>query len=100
MYHEITTDGITVWINGEGALLGRFGVMGVDIHTQDMGECLQCTHARTTPEDWEDFKTGMLTHYGVVIADKYKPVRFRPDGDTKIAGRTRSAPPKRLKKVV
>ena len=90
MIYEITTDGITVWINGEAALLGRFGVFGVDIHTQDMGECLQCTHALTTVDDWEDFRTGMEKHYGVVVPEKYKPVRFRTDGNTKVAGRTRS----------
>lgn len=81
--HEITTDGITVWVaSGEnGHCLGRFGRMGIDVHqppSDDSGrECLHCTHAPVTAKDWETFKAKMLEHHGVEVSDEYKPERFR-----------------------
>lgn len=85
MNHEITTDGVTVWVNSgiDGSCIARFGHFGIDIHRSmtdqrvSGSECLLCTHGETTAQDWETFKTGMLTHYDVVVSDKHKPKRFR-----------------------
>lgn len=79
---EITTNGTTVWVNGEQSLLGRFGKMGIDVHRPlDAngcdGECLYCTHEPVTERDWETFKVKMLGHHGVVVTDEYKPDRWR-----------------------
>lgn len=80
---SITSDGVTVWVNGAGGLLGRFGRNGVDIHRplseqEERGECLLCTHARTTLADWEMFVQQMLKHYGISVHyEKYLPDRFR-----------------------
>lgn len=79
---QIESDGITVWVNAsDGSCLGRFGVMGVDIHRaideQSMtGECLLCTHGRTGPAEWRLFIDGMLEHHGVTVGDGHRPRRF------------------------
>jgi hypothetical protein len=76
--YEITTDGVTVWINSETALLGRFGVLGIDIHDVDpTGHCLHCTHNRTTKEDWNLFQADMYEYHNVFVSDNYMPKRFR-----------------------
>lgn len=83
--YDITTDGITVWVNGPYSLLGRFGKMGVDIHhahepglwPMPASECLFCTHAQTTRQDWGLFVEKMLQLHGVKVPDKYLPDRFR-----------------------
>ena len=80
---QIDTDGITVWINDSYGCIARFGVMGIDVHRtpekqRNQGECLFCTHAKVTARDWERFKTKVLEHHGVVVADRYKPKRFCP----------------------
>ncbi len=82
MAHDITTDGITVWINSPDGLLGRFGRQGIDVHRpageqQEQGECLFCTHQRVTVEDWRQFQAKMLEHFKITVGDQYMPVRFR-----------------------
>jgi hypothetical protein len=79
---EISSDGRTVWVNGEAALLGRFGVMGIDIHRpvdeqNSLGECLHCTHGPTGLPDWEVFVIKMKEHFDIQVPDKFKPLRFR-----------------------
>jgi hypothetical protein len=80
---DITSDGVTVWVNGAGGLLGRFGRNGVDIHRplseqEEKGECLLCTHEPTTLADWEMFVQQMLEHFGVSVHyETYMPDRFR-----------------------
>lgn len=79
---EISSDGRTVWVNGEVGLLGRFGWAGIDIHKplelQNLeGECLFCTHSETTKEDWEVFKTKMKECFGIEVPDKHKPKRLQ-----------------------
>ena len=79
---SITSDGVTVWVNGPGGLLGRFGRNGVDIHRplndqEEKGECLSCTHEPTTLADWNLFVQQMLKHCGVSVHyEKYMPDRF------------------------
>lgn len=85
MKHQITSDGVTVWVNGERGLLGRFGRNGIDVHhapsaQQTKGECLFCTHAPTTIEDWETFRAKMQEHYGIVVPRSHLPERFRSKG--------------------
>ncbi len=81
--YEITSDGITVWINsGTGCNIARFGRMGIDVHRsfeeqQTMGQCLHCTAGPVTADDWETFKADMKKFYGITVSDAYKPKRFR-----------------------
>ncbi len=84
---SITSDGVTVWVNGASGLLGRFGRNGIDIHRpaseqQTKGECLFCTHEKTTPADWEMFVRGMQTHHGIFVHPRYMPDRFRRSAPT------------------
>ena len=79
---EITSDGITVWINNENGLIGRFGRAGIDIHRcsieqSEKGECLYCTHTFTVAKDWDTFVVKMKELYDVVVPWKHKPLRFR-----------------------
>ena len=79
---DITSDGTTVWVNGEISLLGRFGRMGIDIHQPlsmqcIKGECLYCTHSPTTRADWDLFVVKMKELLGVMVDEKYMPLRFR-----------------------
>lgn len=79
--HEISTDGITVWINGESGLIARFGIGGIDIHRpaseQHNGECLYCTHGQSTAQDWDTFVLKVYEHFEIRVGNAHKPVRFR-----------------------
>lgn len=82
MKTDITSDGVTVWVNGESGLLGRFGVNGIDIHRPaevqaTLGVCLHCTHTPSTEADWYVFVAKMEEHYGVVVGPQHKPQRFK-----------------------
>ena len=72
---EITTDGITVWVNGPGVCIGRFGPRGVDVHRSaeeqmaGMGQCLDC---REEP-DWSSFVASMKEHHGVEVEADLEP---------------------------
>jgi hypothetical protein len=76
---DIQSDGRTVWVHAsDGACIGRFGWMGVDIHRaiddqSMMGECLCCTHGRTGAVEWRLFVDGMLEHHGVTVDERYRP---------------------------
>lgn len=79
---DISTDGITVWVNGATSLLGRFGQRGIDIHRpieeqESLGECLHCTHGNTTKEDWYIFRDKMFELHGIVVSEEYIPKRFQ-----------------------
>ena len=78
--HEIYGDGRTVWVNGpDGSCLGRFGLLGVDIHrsaTDQINgepECLVCTHGRVSPTEWRHFVTAMAEHHGIQIPPELRP---------------------------
>lgn len=67
---EIQIGTRAIWVNADtGECIGRFGVYGIDVHRpvadQHLGECLECTHGRTTREDWHRFQRSMLAHHGV-----------------------------------
>lgn len=71
-----------VWVNGPaGECIGRFGIMGIDVHRriedQHLGECLDCTHDRVTPADWHRFQKSMLTHHSVDLSAVPMPVFIR-----------------------
>jgi hypothetical protein len=79
--HDITTDGRTVWVNGEGGLLGRFGPRGIDVHRpmgeqSANGECLYCTHSHTSAADWDTFVAKMAEHFSIVVPPRFKPRAF------------------------
>ena len=68
--HEVLIGHQAVWVNGgRGECLGRFGIWGIDVHRrvdeQHLGQCLDCTHSQTTPDDWGRFQKSMLMHHGV-----------------------------------
>jgi hypothetical protein len=63
--NEVTSDGQTVWVNGSNGAIGRFGVLGVDIHNEANDDCLDCSHKRTTIEDWHYFVEAMVRIYSI-----------------------------------
>jgi hypothetical protein len=70
---EIQIGPRAIWVNADtGECIGRFGVWGIDVHRrmadQHLGECLNCTHARTTSDDWIEFQRSMLVHHGVDLS--------------------------------
>lgn len=80
---DIQSDGRTVWVNGaDGCCVGRFSQYGVEIHhtaeaqmtTGD--QCLDCKAGPTNLLDWEHFKVGMKSYYGVEISDKHRPKKI------------------------
>lgn len=73
---QISSDGITVWINGSQGLIARFGRMGIDIHCEDKGECLFCTHCRVTAKDWDLFVVKVMECYGIKVEQGHRPRRF------------------------
>ena len=82
--YQIKSDGKTVWVNGpEGEALGRFGLMGIDIHhtikeqtTENKPQCFACTHQQTFLKDWTMFQIIMKQKYNIRITDKHKPTRL------------------------
>ena len=80
--YSIMSDGITVWVNGSDGMIGRFGRAGIDIHRcqkeqSEHGECLYCTHAMTTAEDWQTFVAKMKEIYNIDVPEKHRPDRFK-----------------------
>ena len=81
MRHTTHSDGVTVWVNGETGLLGRFGVMGIDVHRpmseqREKGECLHCTHGLVTRADWDVFVAKMKEHFGITVSQRHMPKRL------------------------
>ena len=77
---EIQSDSKTVWVNS-ASLLGRFGMVGIDIHRpvdeqSSKGECLHCTHGITTLKDWKTFQSKMKEFYGIDVSDEHRPERL------------------------
>lgn len=74
---QVSSDGVTVWVNSPTGSIGRFGLRGIDVHTEDTSGCLYCTHQDTTPRDWEVFCYKMAEHHGVVVPQHHMPDRFK-----------------------
>lgn len=74
MEHQVEVGHRAVWVNAgdNGECLGRFGLYGIDVHRriseQHLGQCLDCTHGRTTSSDWTRFQQSMLEHHGVDLS--------------------------------
>jgi hypothetical protein len=74
---EIITSsgGARMWINAsDGSAIGRFSkFFGVDVHTTASAQrggspqCLYCTHGKAGPEDWEEFRKQIKTHYDIDV---------------------------------
>lgn len=75
---QLSTDGRTVWVNGEEGLLGRLGPRGVDIHaTPGSGtHCLDCGPCEG--DVWPRFVAGMRKHHQVQVPETFKPEWCRP----------------------
>lgn len=81
MKHQITTNGIIVWINSDqGMCIGRFRHDVMDVHHDAAAQmafgrqCIDCAHENVT---WANFKAAMLKHHGVDVPDKFKPKNAR-----------------------
>lgn len=87
-HHEITSDGVTVWVNDNmGTCIGRFGKLGFEVHRDTEGQlsggsqCLACNERTDDFEaDWATFKADMLRFYGVAVGDAVKPRNTRTAG--------------------
>ncbi len=80
---KIESDGVTAWVNAsDGSCIGRFGRMGVDVHTTitsqmaGSGQCLECTHGPVGLAEWRLFQRAMSQHYGVAVSDEHMPTRL------------------------
>lgn len=80
---EVSQSGDAIWIHSleDGSTVGRFGKMGVDIHTtvseQLAGapQCRLCTHGRVSASDWNMFREKALEFWGVVVPeDAFNPI--------------------------
>lgn len=65
-----------LWIHAsDGSTVGRFGRMGVDLHTtiseqlEGKPQCRLCTHGRPTKEDWRLFRDKAYEWWGVVVPE-------------------------------
>jgi hypothetical protein len=66
-----------VWIHSlmDGSTVGRFGLMGVDLHNTiteqraGMSECRLCTHGPATLADWQLFREKALEWWGVEVPE-------------------------------
>ena len=72
--YQVEVGHAAVWVNADtGECIGRFGLYGVDVHRRigdqgALGECLKCTHERTTAADWKIFQDAMMEHHGVDLS--------------------------------
>lgn len=80
---QISLSRDVVWVHAsDGSTVGRFGKMGIDIHTsvteqmKGASQCDLCTHGRVTAHDWDTFRREALTRWGVVIPDDAFDPRF------------------------
>jgi hypothetical protein len=79
---EVSTDGVTVWVNTEVGCIARFGRGGIDIHRATeaqavLDQCLFCTHAASTKTDWFLFVQKVQELYKFKVPQEYMPRRFR-----------------------
>lgn len=72
--YELAPTRKAVWVHAsDGSTVGRFGRMGIDIHTsiteQMAGspECRLCTHAQVSEEDWSLFRSKAKEFWGLDI---------------------------------
>ncbi len=81
----IESDGRTVWVHRGAETIGRFGRMGVDVHstmaeqTEGAGQCKCCTHGLTGWKEWRLFQFAMRQHHGADVGDRWAPDRLIAD---------------------
>lgn len=74
---QVAADGNTLWVHAsDGSTVGRFSKrFGIDLHrtvtAQMAGEnqCLFCTHEAAGIEEWLQFRSGMLEHFGFSVPE-------------------------------
>ena len=73
---QMTPTKDAVWVHAaDGGTVGRFGKMGIDIHTSiaeqlETGKtCLLCTHEPVTPADWALFRAKAVELWNIVIPE-------------------------------
>ena len=72
---QVSGDATTVWVHAlDGSTVGRFSKrFGLDIHTtvtqqmEGAAQCLYCTHAPPTLNDWRTFCELIAQHYGIEV---------------------------------
>ena len=72
---QVSVDGSTVWVHAfDGSTVGRFSKrFGIDVHTtvtqqiKGAAQCLHCTHAPPSSEDWRTFCELMWQHYKIEV---------------------------------
>lgn len=72
---DVSADRSTVWVHAlDGSTVGRFSkVFGMDVHrtiTEQMAgasQCLHCTHARPSKDEWLKFCELMSQHHGIEV---------------------------------
>lgn len=68
---EITTNGDTVWVNGNSGCLGRFCKGSYEIMHTNGG---QTTHMNNNHEkDWERFVDEMYKQHRVTVLEEHRP---------------------------
>ena len=72
-----------VWVHAsDGSTVGRFGKMGIDIHTsvteqmEGSPQCDLCTHGLVTAEDWHTFRKEAFSRWGTKIPQNAFDERF------------------------
>lgn len=75
---NVRSDGRTVWVDVGMYTVGRFGRLGIDVHTRTADGCLHCTHEPTTVKDWHVFVEKIYEYHGVRVSHHHMPTRFRP----------------------
>ncbi|MEY8200458.1 MAG: hypothetical protein RPS47_14575 [Colwellia sp.] len=66
-----------VWIHSfeDGSTVGRFGKMGVDIHTTvteqlaGASQCRLCTHSKVGEKEWTLFREKALEYWNVSVPE-------------------------------
>lgn len=88
--HIVETGTHTVWVHDgrTGAVLGRFGRFGIDVHFAidpdtlqhidkegriQHTQCAACRHDLRGREAWDYFKKAMLDRHGVEVTNMDKP---------------------------
>lgn len=77
--YEIISSATATWVNDGSGCIGRFGKNGIDVHrtvldqVSGVSECLACTHAPTTEDDWQEFRRLMQFHYNIAVPDDARP---------------------------
>ena len=78
MKYKIETNGDCVWIHyhKEYRIIGMFNLIFSEIHLLNDSEFAKISYEETNINDWNKFVKAMKKYYGVIIDNKYIPIRF------------------------